>query len=294
MTEFFSEGITVFKDVIVHVLKDTFLLLPFLFVTYLVLETLEAKAGTLLNRVITGTRRSGPLLGALAGSVPQCGFSAAAASFYAGGAITAGTLVAVFLSTSDELIPVLISEKVPVALIAKIMLFKIITAVAVGFAVNSVLSLFGRGDSRLRMEEICHHCRCGCGEREGVFMPALKHTLQIGFFIFLVTLAVAAVMRVAGEDGMRNLVLNRPWTGEAIAGLIGFVPNCAVSVTGAQVYLQGGMSAGALMAMSLTGSGVGTLVLIRANRLHWKATLAILACVYVSGVLGGRAAGFFL
>lgn len=294
MTEAFAESAAVFKDVVSHVLKDTFVLLPFLFATYLALETLEAKAGGLLGRALAKTRSSGPVLGSLVGAIPQCGFSAAAASLYAGGAMTAGTLAAVFLSTSDELIPVLLSEKAPIALISKILFFKIAIGMAAGLAVNAVLSFFGRKEPQLRMDEICGHSHCGCCERKGVLKPALVHTAQIWIFIFLVSLAVAFVLHFAGEDGMRNLVLNRPWAGEAIAGLIGFVPNCAVSVTGAQVFLQGGMSAGALMAMSLTGSGVGTLVLFRANRRRWKSSLALLAAVYAFGVVGGRIAGFFL
>ena len=98
-------------------------------------------------------------------------------------------------------------------------------------------------------------------------------------------------LHYVGEDGLRGLILNRPWAGEAIAGLLGFIPNCAVSVTGAQIYLKNGMSAGALMAMSLTGSGVGLLVLFRTNR-HWKANIAIMAVLYVAGVVLGRLAGF--
>lgn len=294
MTEVFAESIAVFKDVVCHVLKDTIVLLPFLFATYLALETLEAKAGGLLGRALSKTRRSGPVLGALVGAIPQCGFSAAAASLYAGGAITAGTLAAVFLSTSDELIPVLLSEKAPLALISKILFFKIAAGMIAGLAINSTLALFGRKEPHLHMDEICGHSHCGCGGNHGVFKPALVHTVQIWIFILIISFIVAFVMHFAGEDGMRNLVLNRPWAGEAIAGVIGFVPNCAVSVTGAQVYLQGGMSAGALMAMSLTGSGVGTLVLFRANRRRWKSSLALLAAVYAFGVVGGRIAGCFL
>ena len=272
-------------------LLDNLLLLPFLFVTYLVLVILEARAGGALERGLGRTRRLGPLFGSLAGVVPQCGFSAAAASLYAGGAITAGTLVAVFLSTSDELIPVLISEKVPLPLLFKIVAVKAVSGVAIGFAVNAVMALFGKGSPKLHVDELCAHSRCSCKERGGVLVPALIHTAEIFFFILLISGAVELVMHYVGEDGLRRLVLNEPWAGEAIAGLLGFIPNCAVSVTGAQIYLKGGMSSGALMAMSLTGSGVGLLVLFRTNR-RWKANLAIIAVLYVSGVLIGRLAGF--
>ena len=212
-------------------LLDNLLLLPFLFVTYLVLEMLEARAEGALERGLGRTRRFGPLFGALAGVFPQCGFSAAAASLYAGGAITAGTLVAVFLSTSDELIPVLISEKVPLLLLFKIVAVKVVAGVAVGFAVNAVLKMLGKGGAKLRVDELCSHSRCSCKERKGVLVPALVHTAEIFVFILIISGAVELTLHFVGEDGLRNLILNKPWAGEAIAGLLGFIPNCAVSVS---------------------------------------------------------------
>lgn len=274
-------------------LLDNLLLLPFLFVTYLVLELMEARANGALERSLGRTRRMGPLIGTLAGIFPQCGVSAAAASLYAGGAITVGTLMAVFLSTSDELIPVLISEKVPVSLILKIVAAKVVAGVAVGFAVNAVMTVFGRGGTRLHVDELCAHSRCSCRERKGVFVPALVHTAEIFLFILAVSAVFEIALHYLGEDSLRSLVLNDPWIGEAIAGLVGFIPNCAVSVSSAQLYLKGGMSSGALMAMSLTGSGVGLLVLFRTNR-HWVANISIMAVLYVSGVVFGRLAGFFI
>lgn len=274
-------------------LLDNLLLLPFLFVTYLVLELMEARADGALERSLGRTRRMGPLIGTLSGIFPQCGVSAAAASLYAGGAITVGTLMAVFLSTSDELIPVLISEKVPVSLILKIVAAKVVAGVAVGFAVNAVMTMFGRGGTKLHVDELCAHSRCSCHERKGVLVPALVHTAEIFLFILIVSAVFEIALHYLGEDSLRDLVLNDPWIGEAIAGLVGFIPNCAVSVSSAQLYLKGGMSSGALMAMSLTGSGVGLLVLFRTNR-HWVANISIMAVLYVSGVVLGRLAGFFI
>ena len=277
--------------VVIDFLIENLLLLPFLFVTYLVLEILEARAGGALERSLGRTRRLGPLFGSLAGAVPQCGFSAAAASFYAGGAITAGTLISVFLSTSDELIPVLISEKAPLSLVLKILGVKVAVGMIAGFAVNAILSLFGKGEPKLHVGELCAHSRCRCHEHKGVVRPALVHTAEIFVFIVAISGLVHVLFHFVGEDGIRNLILNEPWYGEAIAGLIGFIPNCAVSVSGAQIYLKGGMSAGALMSMSLTGAGVGLLVLFRTNRHLWQ-NIAIMLCVYVFGVAFGRLAGF--
>ena len=277
--------------VVIDFLIENLLLLPFLFVTYLVLEILEARAGSALERSLGRTRCLGPLFGSLAGAVPQCGFSAAAASFYAGGAITAGTLVSVFLSTSDELIPVLISEKAPLSLILKILGIKVTVGMFAGFAVNAILSLFGKGEPKLNVGELCAHSRCSCHEHKGVVRPALVHTAEIFVFIVAISGLVHIFLHLLGEEGIRNLILNEPWYGEAIAGLVGFIPNCAVSVSGAQIYLKGGMSAGALMSMSLTGAGVGLLVLFRTNRHLWQ-NIAIMFCIYAVGVLFGRLAGF--
>ena len=277
----------------IEFIAENLLLIPFLFVTYLVLEMLEARAGGALERMLGRTRRLGPLFGALAGAVPQCGFSAAAASLYAGGAVTVGTLVSVFLSTSDELIPVLISEKAPLSLILKILGIKVAAGMVVGFLLNAVLSLFGKGKAELRVGELCAHSRCRCREGNGIVHSAFVHTVEIFVFIFAFSALVHVLFHFIGEDGIRDLILNEPWYGEAIAGLLGLVPNCAVSVSGAQIYLKGGMSAGALMSMSLTGAGVGILVLFRANRHLW-ANISIILCVYAAGVLLGRLSGFLL
>ena len=277
--------------VVIDFLVENLLLLPFLFATYLLLEFLEARAGGALERGLGRTRRFGPVFGALAGAFPQCGFSAAAASLYAGGAVTAGTLISVFLATSDELIPVLISEKAPISLILKILGVKVAVGMVAGFAVNFVSSLFGKGRISLRVGELCAHSRCCCCEGKGIFRPALVHTAEIFIFIVAISGIVHVALHFIGEEGIRNLILNKPWYGEAIAGLIGFVPNCAVSVSGAQIYLKGGMSAGALMSMSMTGAGVGLLVLFRTNRHLWQ-NLSIMLCVYAVGVVAGRFAGF--
>ena len=272
-------------------LLDNLLLLPFLFVTYLVLEMLEARAEGALERGLGRTRRFGPLFGALAGVFPQCGFSAAAASLYAGGAITAGTLVAVFLSTSDELIPVLVSKSVPLGLMVKIVGLKVAVGLVAGLVVDAFLRARGGRSPAPHVEELCAHSRCGCTEHKGIVVPALIHTAEIFFFILIVSGVIEIALHFAGEDVLKSFVLNKPVLGELLAGLAGMVPNCAVSVAFAQLYVDGGMSAGALMAGSLAGSGLGLLVLFRTNR-RLKDNLLILAAVYLFGVVFGHLAGY--
>ena len=277
----------------IEFIQETLLLLPFLFVTYLVLEAVEAHAGGALERFLERARSVGPAAGALAGAIPQCGVSAAAASFYAGGVISVGTLLAVFLSTSDELIPVLLSERVPAALLMKIVGIKVVIALGVGFIVNGVLAFARHIRREVSVHELCEHSRCGCHEHKGIFIPAIIHTLEIFLFIVVISGIIELCMHYFGEDSLNTLRLNRPFFGELAAGALGMIPNCAVSVAGAKLYLAGAMSPGALMASSFTGSGLGLLVLFRTNR-NLKENLVVLLVVYVLGVFLGILTGALL
>ena len=277
----------------VEFLRETLLLLPFLFSTYLVLEAVEAHAGGALERFLERARSVGPAAGALAGAVPQCGVSAAAASFYAGGAITVGTLLAVFLSTSDELVPVLLSERVPVRLLVKIVGLKCVCAVAVGFTANGVLSFMRHIRREVSVHELCEHSHCGCHRHKGIFVPALIHTLEIFAFIVVISGAIEFCMHMWGEDCLLRLRLTSPFLGEVVAGALGLIPNCAVSVASANLFVNGAMSPGALMASSFTNAGVGLLVLFRTNR-NLRENLAILVSVYVLGVLLGALTGHLI
>ena len=277
----------------IEFIQETLLLLPFLFVTYLVLEAIEAKAGSALESFLERARSVGPAAGALAGAIPQCGVSAAAASFYAGGVISVGALMAVFLSTSDELIPVLLSERVPVALMVKIVGVKVVCALGVGFLVDGLLVAMRHMRRKVSVHELCEHSHCGCHAHRGILVPALIHTAEIFFFIVVISGAIELCMHYFGEDCLNTLRLNRPFFGELAAGALGLIPNCAVSVAGAKLYLSGAMSPGALMASSFTGSGLGLLVLFRTNR-NLKENLMILAAVYVIGVVLGYLTGFLI
>ena len=274
----------------IEFVKETLLLLPFLLVTYVVLEAIEAHAGGALERILERARSVGPFAGALAGAIPQCGVSAAAASFYAGGVVTVGTLVAVFLSTSDELIPVLLSKQVPVALLTRIVLLKVSAAIVIGFLVNGVLVLARARRRDVRVRELCAHSHCGCHDHKGILVPALIHTAEIFFFIVLVSGSIEFCLHFFGENSLQTLRLNKPILGELAAGALGLIPNCAVSVAGAELYCSGAMSPGALMASSFTGSGLGLLVLFRTNR-SLRENLAILGLVYGAGVVLGFLTG---
>ena len=271
-------------------LWETLLLLPFLFVTYLVLEAVEAHAGGALERFLGRTPFWGPLAGALAGAVPQCGVSAAAASCYAGGVVALGTFVAVLLSTSDELLPILISERAPLGLLLKIIGLKVAGAAAVGFLVSAFARVFHAPRRAVNVGELCAHSHCACREHKGILVPALIHTAEIFVFVLVISGAIELSLHFWGEEALLSLRLKTPFWGECVGALLGLVPNCAISVAGAKLYLSGAMSAGALMASSFSGAGLGLLVLFRVNR-PFRENLAILGLVYAAGVVLGLLTG---
>ncbi len=260
---------------------DSLRLLPFLFVTYLVMEYLEHKTGSKMQEAIRRADRSGPVIGGILGIFPQCGFSAAASNLYAGRIITVGTLMAIFLSTSDEMLPILISENAGVPMIAKILAVKVVTAVAAGFVIDFI---FRRKENDMQIEHLCeqHHCHC----ENGIWKSALHHALEIFVYILLISLALNLVIAWIGEDVLGSLILNRPVIGPMVAGLVGLIPNCAASVIITKLYLGGVLSAGGMMAGLLAGTGVGVLVLLRVND-DRRENLRLIGLLYVTGVLAG-------
>lgn len=268
-------------DIIADSLADSIRLLPFLFLTYLAMEFLEHKAGDRLQAAIRRAGRGGPLIGSILGVFPQCGFSTAASNLYAGRIITVGTLIAVYLSTSDEMLPIMISQNVAVPVIVKILAVKVTVAVLVGFAADCIR----RKDKQdMQIGHLCeqHHCHC----EDGIWKSALRHTAEIFVYIMLISLLLNGLIAGIGEDALSGLILDRPVLGPVIAGLVGFIPNCAASVIITQLYLEGMLGAGSLLAGLLTGTGVGFLVLLRVND-NRKENLGIAGILYVAGVLPG-------
>lgn len=270
-------------DVCLDAVLDTLKLLPFLFLTYLVMEYLEHKTGEKTERMIRKAGYFGPFIGSLLGAFPQCGFSAAASNLYAGRVITLGSLFAIYLSTSDEMLPILISEKAPVKTIGLILLGKILTGMIVGAAVDAIVGKFGKQEHE-HIHEICEHDHCHC--EEGILKSALHHTVQIAFYIFLIGLALNTLLHFVGEDVLGSIILNRPILGPVLASLVGLIPNCAGSVVITQLYLTNVISTGAAFAGLLTGSGVGLLILFRVNH-DRKENFRILALLYGIGVVVG-------
>ncbi len=274
-------------EAIVDAAADILRILPFLFLTYLAMEFLEHKAGDRAQYLVRKAGRLGPLAGGMLGVFPQCGFSAAASNLYAGRIITLGTLLSVFWSTSDEMLPILISQKAPAGMILRILGIKALIGMAAGMAVDFVVRKRdpGREERHLKIEEMCDHQHCHCGEGK-IWRSALSHTLQIALFILAVSLGLNILIGIVGEGSIRSALGGRAMAGPAVAGLIGLIPHCAASVTLTQLYLEGLLSAGALIAGLLVGAGVGLLILFRVNE-NLGENLRITALLYAVGVISG-------
>ena len=268
--------------VLLHALKDSALILPFLFLTYLLMEFLEHKAGDGVEKGIKRAGRFGPLAGGALGLVPQCGFSTVAAGFFAGRVVSVGTLLAVFLATSDEMIPVLLGAQVGVGKILTVLGVKLIIAVTVGFLAD----LFWRHrKAELHVEGLCEEEGCGCGEK-GVWLSTLYHTLHIFLFVLLFNVAIGFALELVGEEALGAMMRDIPVLGQLIAALVGLIPNCAASVAIATLYTKGVITAGAMLAGLLTGAGAGLLVLFRTNK-KMKENLIIVAILLITGVFFG-------
>ena len=254
-------------EILWHTILDTAKILPFLFLTYLFMEFLEHKSGSAAENWLRRSGSVGPLVGGALGVIPQCGFSAAASGLYSGRIITMGTLLAVYLSTSDEMLPILISHGAPIGFMLKILAAKLIVGIGAGFAVDAVLRVIYRKKQQTQapqIEDFCERENCRCGEHFA--MSALRHTIKIAVFILVFSLAMNLLIHALGEEKIAALVLNRPVLGNLLAGAVGLIPNCASSIVLTQLYLSGVISVGAMLSGLLVNAGIALVLLFRNNR----------------------------
>ncbi len=287
--------------VLEHSVGDTLRLVPFLFVTYLAMEALEHASADRVQAVVERSGKAGPAVGALLGAIPQCGFSAMAATLYAGRVVTVGTLVAVILSTSDEMIPVFLAHGEPAGRMLAIMAAKVVVGVAVGFAVDVALRLLRRaGDGHVHIHELCERAHCHCDDddaghdhghgRWAIVRSAAVHTVQVGAWILVITFAFGLVIELVGVDALATAVANHPVRATFLSALVGLIPNCGASVAITELYLEGALATGPMLAGLLASGGVGLLVLWRTNadlRQNAVITLFVYAVAVVVGLVSG-------
>lgn len=272
------------REILLGGLIDTLLIIPFLFLTYLLMEFIEHRAGDKAERFMQRAGAFAPAIGGLLGVVPQCGFSTAAANLYAGRVVSVGTLIAIFLSTSDEMLPILISGSVPVGTVVLVLLYKACVGIFVGMLVDFLLRLMKKPNESINIDAICDEDNCHC--ERGIWYSALHHTATISLFLLLITVAINALVFFIGEENLGAVMYDKPVIGHLIAAVFGLIPNCAASVALTSLCTEGLITAGTMLSGLFSGAGVGILVLFRVNK-NLKENLLILGILIVSGVVFG-------
>ena len=314
-------------DVLTESVIDTLKLIPFLFLTYLAMEALEHSASHHVRAAVEKSGKAGPVVGSILGALPQCGFSAMAATLYAGRVVTAGTLVAVILSTSDEMIPVFVAHQESPTRLFGILALKVIVGIIAGLLVDVALRMLHRtGDGHAHIHELCERAHCHCEDAEDengsaesearavtagehddvarrahghdhhghglwpIVRSALVHTVKVTVFIFLVTFFCGLLIEGVGEDAIGELLADHPVRATFIAALVGLIPNCGASVALTELFLDGTLAAGPMVAGLLVSGGVGLLVLWRTNA-DLRQNAAVTGFVYAVGVAVGLLVG---
>ena len=270
------------KEVILDTIVDSLKLIPFLLVAFLIIELLEHKLNNKTKNILTKSKKIGPIIGSLLGVIPQCGFSVMATNLYITRIITLGTLISIYLSTSDEMLIIMISEKVEISLILKILLIKIFFGIVYGLIIDKIINK-NKKDKETNYE-LCDEEHCDCNH--SILLSAIKHTLHITLFIFIITLIINTIFTLLGDNYLSKILLNNSILSPFITSLIGLIPNCAASVILTELYLNSNISLGALIGGLLTSSGSSLLVLIKNNK-NQKENLSIILLLYALGVLSG-------
>lgn len=267
-------------DVIKDTVIDSLKLLPFLFLTFLLMEYFEHKMKNKSKKIVKKAGKFGPIIGSFLGVIPQCGFSVAATNLYATRIITLGTLISIYLSTSDEMLPILLSEKVEFSLIAEVLLIKIIVGIICGF----IIDLVYRKKEKVEIQEFCHDKHCDC--EHSILKSTLKHTFDIFMFIFIISFVLNLAFSYLGEEVISSILMKNSIFGSFLTSLLGLIPNCFSSVLITQLYLKNTISFASMIGGLLTGSGVALLVLFRVNK-DKKQNFRILLLLYLIGALTG-------
>lgn len=272
-----------------HPLIETLKMSPVIFLAYLLMEWLEHNESDKLKNILKNSKRFGPLWASVLGLLPQCGFSGAVASMYATGTVTIGALLAVILSSSDEMLPVMLGAGISATVIITILIFKLVVGCLVGFTADFIQ----RKKNKTEEEHIHDFCEQeGCSCKDGIWLSALKHTLKVLIIIYLVSAVLHFAVELIPKDTL-TAVLNFPVISQIVASLIGLIPNCAVSVTLVQLYTSSALGISPLICGLLTNGGVGLLVLYRVNK-NLKNNLFITLVIFLSGLIFGSIAGLIL
>lgn len=284
-------------DTVLDTIHDTGAMLPLLYITYIVLEIFERK-NTQDDRLFFGLQKLGPILGAFVGLIPQCGFSILAAMLFVQNNITLGTLISVMIATSDEAIPILISNPKMYSSLLGILGFKLAIAILVGLFTDHVLFRHQKilhfedmeeedDDDEEYEEETGSSCPC-CYPEYPMWISALLRSLKIYVFIFITSFVLTLLMQWIGDETLSTILLHNNLFQPIIAALFGFIPNCAATVVLTQLYTAGELSFGSLLAGLITNAGLGLIVMIRYEA-RKRDIFRVISILFVTGVLIGIA-----
>lgn len=269
------------KDIVIDTLIDGLKLIPFLFIAFLIIELIEHKLSNRNKDLITKTGKFGPMFGSILGMFPQCGFSVLATNLYVTRIVSLGTLISIYLSTSDEMLPILLSQNVEIGLIIKILLIKLFIGMVSGFIIDFILR---KKESMVEADyEICHEENCHC--KEHLLLSVIKHTIHITLFLMIISFLLNCLLEYTGILDTNNIIANNPFS-VFVTSLIGLIPNCGASVMITTLYLKNIISFASMISGLLTGSGVALLVLFRSNK-KLSENIIILSLVYFIGVGAG-------
>jgi hypothetical protein len=276
-------------EVITETLIDSIKILPFLFLSYLLIEYIEHKSSQKIEKVLSTSGKYSKVIGSVLGIIPQCGFSAVAANLFSGRVITIGTLVAVFLATSDEAIPILITYPDKAKYLLLILGIKLIIAIVAGTLIDAILNLkknrkakYNEDEMHEHMHEICKDCDC----ENGILKSSIKHTLSIFLFLLVISFVINIAVELIGEKNFENIILSGSIFQPFVASIIGLIPNCAASVLLSKLFVDGSLSIGSIIAGLSTGAGVGGIILFKTNK-NMKENISILGLVYLIGAFCG-------
>ena len=279
-------------DVFLDAVWDTFKMLPFLFIAFLIIEFLEHKAQDKIQHLFARAGSAGPAVATILGCIPQCGFSVMSANLYGSGIITLGTLIAVFLSTSDEAVILLATAHNGSFEIFKLLVTKIVIALICGYIIYFIEKKKHKSHHH-HSHDLCEHDHCGCHEHGGVLRPALIHTIKVFGFLLLFTIVIDFAVIFIGTDKLSHLLLSESVFQPLLSAVIGFIPNCASSVLLTQLYIEGTLSFGSLIAGLCTNAGAGLLILFR-DKSKIKENIRIIGILYACAVIPGIVLHLFL
>lgn len=268
------------QEIILDTIFDCLKILPFLFIAFLIIEFFEHKLSHKTEITIKKAGKFGPLIGSILGALPQCGFSVLATNLYITRIISLGTLIAIYLSTSDEMLPILIAEKAPLNNILLLVIIKIIIGLICGFFIDLIV----RKEEPKEHFEICKHDHCDC--EHGIILSSIKHTLKTLIFIFIITFVLNAAFHYIGENNIKHIFDKTNFFTPFIAGLIGLIPNCGSSIILTELYISDILPLSSALAGLLANSGVALLILFKSNP-DIKENIKIISILYLISVITG-------